>query len=498
LGLADPTRKEDAMPANLKPILYALGGALAAVLVTATTALAGSGVGGVFNLGEVNTVNAQTSLSGNAGGNPQLRVENGATVQNAFGVLGRITAGSPAGQTAGVRGINSGTNANGFGVWGFHQGSGVGVFGETGAGVGVLGKHTSTTGASPGVKGETASSADGAAGVFGTVTAVPAGTDSAAVRGTIVAPLGYGVFGENTGGSNGAGVFGRSNGRAGLLGEGERTGASLFSANTAVYACASAEGAPPCSGSPSTPGGVGGEFRAKSASGTATGISTCAGNTCSNGATEGVIGGLFSAAGIGATGISVLVGGGSAPTGISATASGSDAIGGKFVSDGADSFPDDSRAAPVGVIGESTHGVGGRFVGDSFGIVAQSSSGLAGKFEGDVHLTGKLTRAYTAGTANQAAPLAYGAITAGGSVITNATTPNVTSSFNSVEKRYEITIAGETYDINKYMTVATPISSTTPRFISTQSNIAGKLLVKIFNLSGTAVQSPFTFVTYKP
>ena len=160
----------------LKPILYALAGACAGVLLTTTSALAGSGVGGVFNLGEVNTVNAQTTLSGNAGANPQLRVENAATVQNAFGVLGRITAGSPAAQTAGVRGINSGTNANGFGVWGFHQGSGVGVFGETGAGTGVLGKHTAGTGTAPGVQGETSSTTAGAVGVLGQAPAAAAAT----------------------------------------------------------------------------------------------------------------------------------------------------------------------------------------------------------------------------------------------------------------------------------------------------------------------------------
>ena len=44
--------------------------AAAALVLTTTTALAGSGVGGVFNLGQVNTVDAQTILTGNPGGNP--------------------------------------------------------------------------------------------------------------------------------------------------------------------------------------------------------------------------------------------------------------------------------------------------------------------------------------------------------------------------------------------------------------------------------------------
>ena len=49
----------------MKPTLYALAGALAAVLIITTSAIAGSGVGGVFNLGQTNTVDAQTLLSGN-------------------------------------------------------------------------------------------------------------------------------------------------------------------------------------------------------------------------------------------------------------------------------------------------------------------------------------------------------------------------------------------------------------------------------------------------
>ena len=53
------------MPAQLKPILYALVGALTATLLTTTSAFAGSGVGGVFKLGQTNTVDAQTTLTGN-------------------------------------------------------------------------------------------------------------------------------------------------------------------------------------------------------------------------------------------------------------------------------------------------------------------------------------------------------------------------------------------------------------------------------------------------
>ena len=46
----------------------ALGVALAALALTTTTAVAGSGVGGIFNLGQANTVDAQSTLSGTSTG----------------------------------------------------------------------------------------------------------------------------------------------------------------------------------------------------------------------------------------------------------------------------------------------------------------------------------------------------------------------------------------------------------------------------------------------
>ena len=48
----------------MKAMLCALAGALAAVLITTTSALAGSGVGDVFNLGQTNTVNGTSVLTG--------------------------------------------------------------------------------------------------------------------------------------------------------------------------------------------------------------------------------------------------------------------------------------------------------------------------------------------------------------------------------------------------------------------------------------------------
>jgi hypothetical protein len=52
--------------------------AAALTLGTASAALAGSGVGGVFNLGKINTVNAITTLVGSVSG-PSLRIDNNST-----------------------------------------------------------------------------------------------------------------------------------------------------------------------------------------------------------------------------------------------------------------------------------------------------------------------------------------------------------------------------------------------------------------------------------
>jgi len=58
----------------MKPAVYALATAIA-FLITTTSALAGSGAGGVFNLGQTNTVNAKSTLTG-ATSDPELLVQN--------------------------------------------------------------------------------------------------------------------------------------------------------------------------------------------------------------------------------------------------------------------------------------------------------------------------------------------------------------------------------------------------------------------------------------
>jgi Chaperone of endosialidase len=143
-----------------------LGAAVAALVLTTTTALAGSGVGGVFNLGQVNTVDAPTSLSGNPGGSPELKVVSSGT---GAAVRGEASIG------IGINGISD---------------SGTGEQGVSQSGIGLLGIHSSTSGINAGVEGRTNSNDPGGAGVLGRNTAggpglraiVSAGTPPLAVN----------------------------------------------------------------------------------------------------------------------------------------------------------------------------------------------------------------------------------------------------------------------------------------------------------------------------
>jgi len=113
------------------------------LLLAMPAAFAGSGVGGVFNLGQSNSVDAQTSLGGNPAGANLLRLTGTGTAATL-----RVDAGSG----IAINGISS---------------SGAGQFGQSASGVGLYGAHTATTGNASGVYGQTASTDPGSAGVTG-------------------------------------------------------------------------------------------------------------------------------------------------------------------------------------------------------------------------------------------------------------------------------------------------------------------------------------------
>lgn len=166
----------------------ALAGGIVAAVVMGGTALAGSGIGGVFQLGTTNAVNATTALTGHVTG-AQLGVQNHGS--------GPAIAGAAEYPGAAVRGVNtsslngsvavSGDATSGLGIGVTGRGGNAGVIGQSSTGDGVLGyaldargvagQNASTTSAAvlgvnskgTGVYGNSQSStfADGLAGVHG-------------------------------------------------------------------------------------------------------------------------------------------------------------------------------------------------------------------------------------------------------------------------------------------------------------------------------------------
>ncbi len=82
--------------------------AATAAALSATTALAGSGVGATFNLGQTNTVDATSILTGSSAAG-QLKVQNNSTAAATFGVFGLINPTAPGANSVAVKGQNNGT-----------------------------------------------------------------------------------------------------------------------------------------------------------------------------------------------------------------------------------------------------------------------------------------------------------------------------------------------------------------------------------------------------
>lgn len=112
---------------------------------------------------------------------------------------------------------------------------------------------------------------------------------------------------------------------------------------------------------------------------------------------------------------------------------------------------------------------------------------------GDIHTTGEFTKEFTTGTNNHATPIAYAFIAKNGAVASG--TPNVSSTWDALQKYYKITISGENYSYSSYVTVVTPCGGP---YVASTSSGNGKLIVSIYDLTGSKVQGYFQFVTYKP
>ncbi|WP_417600886.1 hypothetical protein [Owenweeksia hongkongensis] len=90
-------------------------------------------------------------------------------------------------------------------------------------------------------------------------------------------------------------------------------------------------------------------------------------------------------------------------------------------------------------------------------------------------------------------PLAFGSISSTATI--HSGSGGYTVTYDNVSNRYEIIITGETYHYTNYTTVVTAASSTVKSFRT--SSVNGKLLVYLYNSTGTLIQGNFHFIVYK-
>lgn len=187
-----------------------LGGLMAALAAALGRPLPVRATHGDVHLGAVNNATTTTVVNNSSG------------ADNARGLQGAITAGTPGSNSAGVIGINRGTAGFTHGVHGQHSGSGRGVFGQGASGYGVVGFSNS----GHGMLGQT-----GATNRFGVYGYSPyrailgastgGGSNSAGVWGTSNATDGMGVLGNADNGFNPVGVHGTSKLGTGVRGSAE-------------------------------------------------------------------------------------------------------------------------------------------------------------------------------------------------------------------------------------------------------------------------------------
>jgi len=150
------------------------------------------------------------------------------TIFGVWGILENPTSGP---NSAGLRGENRATNANGYGIYGSHAGGGVGVAGVSNTGIGVFAKSSSSAAAARAIHAE---------------IEVGSGTNSSAIYGenkgatpTSMGVLGihdgpgYGVFGQSNG-LGGVGTYGFSPSGTGIFGQTTSGNAGRFSGNVTI------------------------------------------------------------------------------------------------------------------------------------------------------------------------------------------------------------------------------------------------------------------------
>jgi|GEM_PF-4087399 len=118
--------------------------------------------------------------------------------------------------------------------------------------------------------------------------------------------------------------------------------------------------------------------------------------------------------------------------------------------------------------------------------------------DGTVTLSNSSSEINTANTgAANMLPIAYGKVDASGNL--GASSGNVSAAWNATSSAYEITITGENYTSQDYITQVTLIGGIGGSVDEVFTNDAnGNLVVFLKNNVGAATSSAFSFVTFKP
>ena len=146
------------------------------------------------------------------------------------------------------------------------------------------------------------------------------------------------------------------------------------------------------------------------------------------------------------------------------------------------------------VWGDSTNADFESETDDEFAVRASGGMRVVG---GAITAEEGVKKVYKSGASAQpATPLAYGRVTATGTL--GGGTENIESvNWNASSSQYEITIRGVNYNLASYSTVVTT-SGGWPRVFRTGSSMSGMLLIMAYNLDGDAAQGSFSFVVHGP
>jgi hypothetical protein len=212
-----PRRGLTAVPysKSLQPGAVISGTVLSRGAVEATNIGAG-GDGVVGNANDANGSGVVGLHRAPAGVAPGVEGTTLSKAPSAVGVLGEVDSDSPGEFSAGLRGINNGTGGNGIGVWGSQDGSGSGVYGTSVSGNGIVGEVTSTTpnGYSAGVRGINNGTGANGIGVWGSQDGQGWGIYGTSLNGIAVhgealgdSQINYGIYGYTASPSGFAGYF---------------------------------------------------------------------------------------------------------------------------------------------------------------------------------------------------------------------------------------------------------------------------------------------------